>query len=359
MPSSFRQAWVLGAAATRELLWGLEAVSRETGSWRARARSIPDTTLREGALGALASKRGNIDGAALFWILPRRRSPALLRLLVAYEVMADFLDTASEDGANAGIANGCQLHRALIEALDPGGSISDYYLRHTSKHDGAYLQALVGCCRAHCPTLPSFASVRPLVVSVASLTQVLGINHEPDPQLRDRALEQWAAAELPSETGSHWFELAAGASAWLTIFALLALGAEPEYDARGGAAVHATYLHWIAAASTMLDSYADIAEDAENGDHSYIAHYQSMEAATRRISHLITRATHTARELPDGAKHAVITASMIALYLSKDSARARSTRTTTHTFLDAGGPLARLLLPVLRAWRIAYGQRTA
>ncbi len=108
MPLFSRQAWALGVATTRELLWGLSAVSREVKHWRTLASSIPDITLRHAALGALARKRGNIDGAALFWILPRRRSPQLLRLLVAYEVMADFLDTVSEDGADAGISNGRQ-----------------------------------------------------------------------------------------------------------------------------------------------------------------------------------------------------------------------------------------------------------
>jgi tetraprenyl-beta-curcumene synthase len=359
MPSPVRQAWALGAATTRELLWGLRAVSREIGSWRAHARAIPDTTLRHAALNALARKRGNIDGAALFWILPRRRDRRLLRLLVAYEVTADFLDTASEDGAHAGLRNGFQLHRALSEALDPGGSSSDYYLHHPSKDDSAYLHALVECCRAHCTTLPSFTSVRPFLAHAAGLTQVLGINHEPAPQLRDAALKRWAEAEVPDVTGLHWFELAAGASAWLTVLALLALSTEPDCKDYDIAGVHEAYLRWIAPCGTMLDSYVDMAEDAAHADHSYIAHYQSLEIATRRTCHLLREATQAACDLPNGAKHTVITASMVALYLSKNSARTPATHTTARTLLDAGGPLARLLLPVLRAWRTAYGQRAA
>jgi tetraprenyl-beta-curcumene synthase len=359
MPSSFRQAWALGAATTRELLWGLRAVSRETRSWRAHARAIPETTLRRAALHALAHKRGNIDGAALFWILPRRRNQRLLRLLIAYEVMADYLDTASEDGAHAGLRSGRQLHRALIEALDPGGSISDYYLYHPSSDDGAYLHALVMCCRAHCAQLPSFTRVRPFLARAAGLTQVLGINHELDPKLRDATLKQWVEAEFPAETGLHWFELAAGASAWLTVLALLAVSAEPNCEDRDVAGIHEAYLHWIAPSGTMLDSYVDIAEDAAHADHSYIAHYQNLEIATHRTCHLIRRATQVARDLPNGVKHTVITANMVALYLSKDSARTSATHTTARALLDAGGPLTRLLLPILRAWRTAYGQRAA
>ncbi len=69
---------------------------------------------------SLSSKRASTDGAALFWTLPDGRSPNLLRLLVAFEVMADFLDNVSERGVQAGPANGIQLHVALSEALDPG-----------------------------------------------------------------------------------------------------------------------------------------------------------------------------------------------------------------------------------------------
>ena len=44
-------------------------------------------------------KRGHADGAALFWILPRRRDPNLLRLLVTYQIIWDFLDCVNERGA--------------------------------------------------------------------------------------------------------------------------------------------------------------------------------------------------------------------------------------------------------------------
>ncbi len=40
---------------------------------------------------------------------------------------------------------------------------------------------------------------------------------------------------------------------------------------------------------TMLDSYGDIAEDAANAAHSYIAHYGSTDTAAERIAELIRR----------------------------------------------------------------------
>jgi hypothetical protein len=50
---------------------------------------------------------------------------------------------------------------------------------------------------------------------------------------------------------------------------------------------------------------------------------------------------------------------MIAMYLSKDTARTPQLRAGTKTFIKAGGTLTRLLLPILRVWRAAYHQRSA
>ena len=105
------------AAAGRELLWGLRSVRSELGAWRRYAQVIPDAPLREDALGSLARKRTHADGAALFSILPRRRDPRLLRLLVAYESV--WISWTTSMSAWRAVGNGHQLHLALVEALDP------------------------------------------------------------------------------------------------------------------------------------------------------------------------------------------------------------------------------------------------
>lgn len=56
-------------------------------------------------------------------------------------------------------------------------------------------------------------------------------------------------------------------------------------------------------------------------------------------------------------RHAVLLGCMIALYLSKDSARTPELRETTTRIVAAGGTLPKLLLPVLRTWRTCNGQR--
>jgi tetraprenyl-beta-curcumene synthase len=333
-------------------------VAREVREWRARARRIPDPVIRGNALSALAGKRGHTDGAALFTVLCSTRNLDLLRVLVAYELIWDFLDTVNERGARAGQANGRQLHLALIEALDPRTPISDYYRHHLWRDDAGYLRALVETCRRGCNRLPSYERVRRLVAHEATRAQVLGINHELDPHHRDAALCRWAAHEFPAEREATWFELTGAASASLTIHALLALAAEPRCSEEEIRRVRHAYFPWISLATTMLDSYVDQAEDAANGDHSYVAHYSTPELAAQRIGELVTRCMCEARTLPAGERHTLIAACMVAMYLTKDSARCPEMRETTASLAHAGGSLSRLLLPVLRLWRVAYSLRS-
>ncbi len=325
--------------------------------WRARASEIPDPLLRRDALSALTRKRGHTDGAALLWTIPEVRDRNLLRLLVAYEIVWDFLDGVNERGAAAGQANGRQLHLALVDALDLTRPIADYYRYHLCNDDGGYLRMLVEACRGHCRRLPSYWAIRPLLVREAIRAQVLAINHDLDPALRDRDLRRWAAETFPATPDATWFELTGAASASLTVHALLALGAEPACGEGHLLQTCAAYFPWISTATTMLDSYVDQAEDMANGDHSYVSHYPTPQLAAARIRELVGRSLREARALHDGERHAVIVACMVAMYLSKDIAHTKAMRETTGSFARSGGSLTRMLLPILRLWRIAYGQQ--
>lgn len=355
-PSQLR---ALVAATARELLWGRAAVSREIRRWRTAAEQIPNPELRADALDVLTRKRGNTDGAALFWTLTRQRDLSLLRLLVAHEVIWDFLDNASERGAHIGQHNGRQLHLAIVESLDPTRPISDYYRYHPWQDDGGYLRALVQACRIGVERLPSYRVVRATAIREARRAAVQRINHETEPLRRNRELQAWAQREYPGRQLVRWFELSAAASASLVVHALLALAATPCASAREVADTYAVYFPWVSLAVVMLDSYADQLDDVANGAHSYFAYYATNDQAVERLRETIVQSAHGALRLPNGERHAVVVACMIALYLSKDAARSPELEATTRHLVRAGGSLTRLLLPILRAWRIRHRQRAA
>ncbi len=320
---------------------------------------MPHGPLRDDALAALRRKRGQSDGAALFSILPRSRNRSYLRLLVAYQITWDYLDSVSERGASAGLENGRQLHLALVDALDPDSAIHDYYRHSPWKDDGGYLRALVRTCRDCCSRLPSYPRVRQLVLRDAARAQVLALNHELDPGKRDAALRQWSRQEFPGGHEASWYELTGAASAGLAAFALLALACEPSCSDHDIARTHAAYFPWVSAAACMLDSYVDQVEDTASGDHSYIAHYPTQEIAVAQACRLVHRCLRELQSLKRGEKHVLIACSMVALYLSKDSARTNAMRDSSRLIAEAGGSLTRALLPILRLWRVAYSLRSS
>lgn len=356
IPLTPAQVAALGSAAARELLWGLRGVSREIAYWRARAAETSCPRAREGALDALRAKRGHIDGAALFWILSPRRDPGLLRLLVAYDVLCDYLDSITEQ---AGAGDARLLHRAMTDALEPDGPSRDYFAGADGDGDGGYLDALVATCRTECARLPAFTIAQPYALREAARASiVLPLNHLAAAE-RDAGLRAWAAREFAGERELAWYELGAAASTWLAVQASLAMAADPACDACHVEAVCCAYFPWSSLAGTMLDSYVDEADDLAAGNHRYVAHYPSRAVMLDRLSVAIERAARAVADVPDGRRHAVILACMVAMYLSKDSARTPELRAATRRLAVSGGTLTRVLVPILRAWRIRYRQASA
>jgi tetraprenyl-beta-curcumene synthase len=357
-PLGLRQGCVLLRVAARELTWVIPNVSRELTSLRRRARAIPDATLRELALETLRLERLNAEGAALFAVLPVRRSRPLLCLLVRFQAALDYLDTISEGLTVEMLPHGFQLHRALVEALDPLGPVSDYYRYRPSLNDGGYLESLVMGCRCNCAQLPGYAVVHQAALRASRRLAVQVLNHLALPAQRDAALEAWAQREC-GEGGERWFELTAAASSTLGLFALLALGAEAAADRWEIAEIEAAYHPWISAACTFLDSFVDQADDAATGNHSYVAHYPSPEAARERLCEIVHESARQARALRRGTRHALIATGMVSMYLSKDSAREPALRDDADAILAAAGSLPRVQMPIMRVMRRLHGLRSA
>jgi tetraprenyl-beta-curcumene synthase len=341
--------------AWRELTWTLPNVRDEVARWRERALAIPDPVLRSDALVSLRSERLNLEGAALFACLPRRRDVSLLRLAVAYQVALDYLDRISERPAPDPIANGRQLHLALTDALDPAAEVSDYYRHHPWRDDGGYLAALVADCQRRCRELPAYARVMPHALAAARRVDVQILNHDPDPRRRDAALADFAARVYPGESEPHWFELTAAASSTVGVHALLALAADPETTETDVLATDDAYAFAICAASTLLDSLVDQNEDAAAGNHSYVHHYSDPRQMGERICTIVSQSRDRAAALRRGRRHALIAGGIVAMYLSKDDAYRPELRPLVTAILRAAGPLPRLQRPIMRALRRRRG----
>jgi tetraprenyl-beta-curcumene synthase len=356
-PLNRATARAVGGAAVRELRWGLLGVRREVRRWRALAAQIPDPILRADAVTSLDDKRYYLDGAALFWTLPSRRDGELLALLVAYQTIANYLDYASERGAEHRGASAGSLMQALVDAVDVDAPIHDYYVDHPWTDDGGYLRALVLRCRRACTALPRYEDARALLVREAHRGLALELCHDPDPRRRDEALARFAVREFGPVPGASWFELAGAATSLLAVIVVLALAADETSTDRDFHAALAVYSPWAGTLSLMLDSYIDQVRDVGTNSWSAIAYYPDAMTGRRRIAELIDRVLRDVARLRHGSRHTVIVCAMVAMYLTSDDAVSGPMAGDAHRLRRSGGALTRVLVPLLRCWRLLYRQR--
>ncbi len=341
-------------AAARYWLGIFPQVGRELRHWRECALRIPDPVLRQLALVTQGSERGNLEGAAAFAVLaPRAQRVQVVRAAVAFQATYDYIDTLAEQPSHDPVANGHQLHLALLTALEPGTEHEDYYKHNSCSHDNGYIRNLVDTCRNAFCALPSYSSVAESALrATRRMVAYQSLNHGSESH---RALALWACSETPAGTELRWWETAAGAASSLSVFALIAAAGRPFLGAGETIALERAYFPWIGALHVLLDSLIDHAADIEAGHHSLMEHYTSVEEAAARLGSIAARALHATEMLSDGIQHAMILAAMTSFYLSAPSASTPNWQPVTNRVLEAVGTLAAPTMIVLRARRAAGG----
>lgn len=126
------------------------------------ASEIPNPVLREQARSTLRGETLNPEGTAVFaTLVPNRYLTATTRLMVALQVLCDYVDTIGEDHSDDPLRNGLRHHQALTAALQPDAPAIDYYEYHPHRDDGGYLQHLIDTCRGYMKGFPSLPAVLP------------------------------------------------------------------------------------------------------------------------------------------------------------------------------------------------------
>jgi tetraprenyl-beta-curcumene synthase len=356
-PSALDQlglACVFADTVVRYVLRVLPQVSSELSQWRARAAEIPDPQLRRTARAALA-KRGNIEGAALFATLAsaahRRRT---VRALVAFQTAYNYLDALSEIPGKDPIANGEQLHRALLTALHPGAPHIDYYAHNAHSEDGGYLRSILDACRDAVAHLPSYPALAPTArVAAARIVEFQALNLS-ELQGGHSPLQRWATEATPAGSGLAWWETAAAAGSSLAVHALIAAAANPHREQSDASAIDRAYFPSIGALHSLLDSLVDRAEDRGSGQRSLLDYYRSSADAAIQLAGLATRARRATEVLPSPHAHRVILTAMCSYYLSAPECdTAEAWRTTAGLAETLGLPL-NIAIRMFRSRRLLH-----
>jgi len=350
---SARQVLTFARAAHRYWLEAYPHARNELGFWRERALIIPDPVLRENALSTQRLKAANSEGAAAFAVLaPRANRRIVVRMLVAFQLLADYLDTVSEGEADDPLGNNRQLHRAIGAALGIAAERDDYYDLNPQDGDGGYIRTHVSVCREIAMALPSYESVRPplrrLVVCYAE-SQCL--NHT-GAALGDAIQAEQTSLEIARYPELGWREVVAAGGSTLAMLALLAAAIDPGLSERGAESIVAAYYPSANSLHLMLDSLIDLALDRSAGNVNQIDHYGSQEEARERLAFLASRSPDLVARVPESELHELIVAGMAGYYLAQPEAWSGSSSAISRGVLEALGPMARWTRTVHRVSRI-------
>jgi tetraprenyl-beta-curcumene synthase len=352
----------LFVTAARRYWGGVFPVARATQrALLVRAEAIPDPWLRADALASHRNKGANSEGlAALAILAPSGPRPAVVRSLVSYQLILDYLDGVSERPGDDPLGNGLALHRAFEVALDPDAPHEDYYEVNGRGGDGGYLRDLIDCCRAPLRDLPSYPATRSALLRQARLCrESQALNHAMRYGSIEGQLDDWTrrtVADAGLEPGFEWWELiAAAAASSLCIGALLALAATPGVGEGEARQVESAYFPWASGLNALLDSLVDLDEDPVDGSH--LRRYESHDHAAERLRTIAVGARARVAELPDGRLHEAILAAMGALYLVHEEAWQPGREPISLAVYEALGPLARPALVVHLIRRPGRGGR--
>lgn len=322
-------------------------VARQLRRWRDRAERISDPELRVIAGAKLREEYLHSQAAAVFaTTAPCRHLGPLVELLVAFEVMYDYLDAVSEASVADQLANGRHLHHALAVALDPDAQAADYYAGYPpSDGDGGYLDDLAAACRAAFDRLPGADIVRPFALEAASRcgggqTRTHAVESCGTGQLR-----LWAETLQPPGGGYSWWELGAGAAASLALHALFAAAADPTVTRAEARQLDGAYFPSVCALAALLDSLIDYDADQEAGAHSYVGYYGSAEKAAERLARIATEGVEAMAGVQHSRRHAVIATGVVGFYLSAASAHGAFAEIATRRVVAVMNPA--VLRPIL------------
>lgn len=139
----------------------LPCARTELSAWTQAATAIPDAGLRAQALASIRTKRFHADGGCVYAAASRHKADELVRLIIAYQTISDYLDNLCDRCDTYEMADFHQLHLAMRDAIRPEAPPHDYYALRGPVDDGGYLLALVRTCQEEVAKLPGYPAIAP------------------------------------------------------------------------------------------------------------------------------------------------------------------------------------------------------
>ena len=321
------------------------------------ALCIPNVELRTQALNSMNSKKFHADGGSLYALLSLHAVEPLVRFIVAFQTISDYLDNLCDRSTSLDPVDFAQLHQSMIDAVDPLADPfqTNYYQYREDQDDGGYLRRLVGECQAVLAELPSFHLVWNYVDQWVRLYGELQTHKHVVIQERESRLIAWWQKNEMLAPELYWWEYAAATGSTLGVFVLCSMAANPELKVDHIEKIAASYFPWMGGVHIILDYLIDQEEDRVSGDLNFVSYYEHEEQTKERIQWMINRTLLSLQNVPNRNFHQLIVQGLLGLYLSDPKVMAlpvaqqvrhiyKKTSSVTR-FFDIGSRIYRIVRP--------------
>jgi tetraprenyl-beta-curcumene synthase len=320
--------------------------------WQEVAAAIPDPELRKQALASIEAKAFHCEGGAVYAILAGERSDDIIRFIVAYQTISDYLDNLCDRSTSLDPADFEALHGAMADALSPGTTTRDYYRFRKERDDGGYLTRLVEECRSLLSALPSCDKVRGSALELEALYSQVQEHKHVAADERVGRLEEWFRSQQGSLPDVTWYEFAASTGSTLGIFCLVAAAADRGLSDDTVGAIARAYFPWVQGLHILMDYFIDREEDRNGGDLNFCSYYPDEKVMVEQLIHFLRRADHAVRSLPHRAFHRMVCHGLPAMYLGdRKLDRHKAMRPAARRIIRAGGWPTLLFFLVIWTYR--------
>lgn len=315
----------------------LPRVQRLLNLWRQEAELCVDGELRRQALSSIENKAFHCQGGAVFAVPCPYQEDVLLKIIVAYQTLCDYLDNLCDRAECLDGTAFCELHASLTDALAPQGGRHQYYQTYPCQNDGGYIDKIVEECRRNLQQLPSYHLVQKEIIELAGLYIELQVRKHIDWEIREKSLMEWAESKAVDYPGLLWNEYAAATGSTLAIFALLGLAARESLEPEEVETTYNTYFPWICGLHILLDYFIDQEEDRAGGDLNFTFYYPDNGIMLQRLKTFVREAHREASGLERPYFAKTVIEGLLAMYFSDKKVDKQGFQPMTRELLKESG----------------------
>jgi tetraprenyl-beta-curcumene synthase len=330
-------------------------VHRCLAQWKEHAASIPDPELRKQALASIETKAFHCEGGGVYAILAEERRDDVIRFVVAYQTISDYLDNLCDRSTSLNPADFEALHEAMADALSSGEPARDYYRFRRERGDGGYLSNLVQECQTVLASLPSWEKAHASAMELEEYYAGLQVHKHVTQDERVDRLEAWFRSYQASLPDLTWYEFAASAGSTLGVFCLVAASADHRLSTDTVHAIRRAYFPWVQGLHILMDYFIDREEDRAGGDLNFCSHYPDEKIMVDRLIGFLKEADDAVKLLPHHKFHRMLCHGLPAMYLAdRKLDRHKAMRPAARRIIRAGGWSTVLFFLVIWTYRRVF-----